>query len=209
MALVSSCAFAPVNGHYETSETLGKNNVEVSANYTRYNAVGADVGESLINHNVGVRLGVGLSDRADLKIRYERLMPPASFDEFLSSESPIDFFSIAPKWSSLSERWAFKTPLGFYFLGDETMMTVGFSAFRTKTVSNNVSLTLGLHNQNIIAMDGGDAAMFPMLGASFGMAFGPADKWQIRPELGLLSDPFFGSLNFNYGAALVLQLGSN
>jgi hypothetical protein len=70
--------FAPVNNQYEKAGTLKKGNLELSGNYTRYSASGGGGTEST-NNNMGFRVGYGLSDKFDLKLRYERLSPTNGF----------------------------------------------------------------------------------------------------------------------------------
>lgn len=72
--LLFACAFAPVNNQYEKAGTLKKGNVELSGSFTGYRAI-ETAGSINTNNNLGFRAGLGISDKFDLKFRYERLMP--------------------------------------------------------------------------------------------------------------------------------------
>src|SRR6187397_2950944 len=73
-----SCAFAPVNNQYEKAATLKQGNFELSGSFSEYSDGGVGGTEST-NRNFGFRAGYGVSDKFDLKLRYERLMPSDGF----------------------------------------------------------------------------------------------------------------------------------
>ena len=67
----SSCV-VPVNTSFERAATLGKGNFEAGGSFSHY--TGFSEGESSSLHdNLGLRAGYGISDKVDLKIRYERI----------------------------------------------------------------------------------------------------------------------------------------
>lgn len=202
VALITSCALAPVNGHYETAETLGEGGVELMANYSRYYYTGSADQFEFSNQNFGAQIGFGLSEKNDLKIRYERLIPQ-TFENEVDEEFQVNFVGISPKLGTNSGNWAFKIPFNAYLSSDWNYYSVGFSAFRTKTFSPNANFTLGLHNQNMLYFNEG-FGINPNFGLSLGLGFGPSDKWQIRPEAGIIAD-IEGSIYVNFGAAVVLS----
>ena len=93
LSLFSCITVAPVHGSYEKAGTLGKGNVELSGNYSRY-VVGGDGESEALNNNVGVRAGYGLSDKVDLKVRYEKLMVIKKEDD---ADFKANYYSVIPK----------------------------------------------------------------------------------------------------------------
>jgi hypothetical protein len=199
-AVITGCIIAPVSANYETAKTLGKGNVEVMGNYTRYHSTYLDGG--LTNQNLGIRLGVGLSENFDLKFRYERLIEPKYEFDFLGVNSETtrhawDFFRITPKWCLRIDEWAITTTLSVYLIeGEAGLYDIGINFYRTFPLEQNMLFTLGLQNINYIG-----GGIMPMLGPSFGFAIGPENVFQVRPEFGALTD--LSNLYFNYGIALV------
>lgn len=204
-----SCAFVPINNQYEKAGMLKKGNIELSGNVTGNSITGGGESE-IINKNVGIRAGYGISDKFDLKIRYERLIPTKANEvEFSGS----NYFSIVPKISLIPDRLSLLIPLSRYTFKDE------FSDTKRKESLNSIApqilytitgakkkndLTFGFKTDFLFGgggEDGGGAAVIP--GLTIGAGFSSdLSKWAIRPEIGA---SFLGGGAFlNYGIGLQL-----
>src|SRR3954469_22706436 len=88
--LFFSCGVVlPVSSQFENASTLKKGGVEVEGQYSAY-LVSA---EGTVNKNFGVKIGYGLTDKFDLKLRYENLAPV--MDE--GDGQKTNYFSVIPK----------------------------------------------------------------------------------------------------------------
>lgn len=195
--LFSSCALSPVGTHYDSAKSLKKNQLEASGSFTHYEV--ADEESNLVsNYNFGFRVGYGISDQFDVKIRYEILTPiDNEAGDFLN---PVHFGSIEPKLSFANNKLAFKLPLNIYSNDFSTNSNPVFSispAFMgTADLKKNIAeSTLSLSYQHFFSED-----LISLVGLNLGFGFSSnLEKWAIRPELGVLfgSHVFFG-IGFNY-----------
>src|SRR5688572_12205374 len=114
-AFLFSCAFAPVNNQYEKAGTLKKGNLELAGSLTGYSFVVPGDGTTA-NTNYGFRAGYGISDRFDLKLRYERLIPSNNFsvEDISGIITDINFFSLVPKIALIPEKLSFLVPISHY-----------------------------------------------------------------------------------------------
>lgn len=212
-----SCAFAPVNNQYEKAGTLKKGNVELSGNLTSYSASGSG-GSEHTNTNYGFRAGIGLTDKFDLKLRYERLMPANSFgDEENFGEGDIksvNYFSFVPKFAVIPDKLSFLVPFSYYSYkenidGEEdegSFSSIAPQLIYTLTNSRNTAdLSFGLKADCLLGGNGGGGVL---LGTTIGGGFSTdLNKWAIRPEVGAL---FIGGGAFlSYGIGLQLILSKN
>jgi len=78
----------------------------VSGNYTKYMFTGETT-----NNNVGIKAGVGLSDRTDIKIRYEKLMVPDLNEDI---EFRANYVSVIPKFSLIPGKLSLFAPISMY-----------------------------------------------------------------------------------------------
>lgn len=201
LVCISSCvSVAPVNNHFEKAGTLQKGNVELSGHFTSYSARVEGESEAA-NDNVGFRFGYGISDKFDLKLRYERLIPAISSDEFKGA----NYLSVVPKFSLKKNKIAFLLPLSYYFykITDEEGVTAKehvYSVaphflFTHTNKSNQIDLTGGVKGDFVF--NGGSDFL---LGASVGAGFSKdLSKWAIRPEIGFQFFPGDEGSYMNYG----------
>ena len=118
--LFFSCAFAPINNQYEKAGTLKEGNAEFSGSVTGYGIAGAG-GSLSTNNNFGFRAGYGLTDKFDIKLRYEHLITTKSFEEeFADGEvKGTNYFSLVPKFSLVQNKLALLVPLSHYSFKEE------------------------------------------------------------------------------------------
>lgn len=208
----SCVTVAPVNAGYEKAGTLGKGNVELSGNYTHY--IVSSEGESeAINNNYGFKAGYGLSDKFDVKLRYEKLMP---VDQEEGSKFRANYVSVIPKISLTDRKLSFLMPISRYNLKDEDpdgtkvkdhSYSIAPQLIRTFTSkTNQADFSIGLKGDYIIH-SGEDAENDFLLGFNLGAGFSSnLDKWAIRPEVGYLFKPGDGIGFWNMGVGVQFML---
>jgi hypothetical protein len=215
-ASLFSCAFAPVNNQYEKAGTLQKGTVELSGNYSHYAVTGGGESEGA-NNNYGFRVGYGISDKFDLKLRYERLVPTGafSFDDDDASENVkgINYISLVPKFAIVEKKLSFLIPVSFYSYKetlDDTQYNNRFVSIAPQLIytstarTNKADVTFGLKADGIFGEGGGAV----LLGATVGAGFSSnLDKWAVRPEIGA---SFLGGGAFvSFGIGLQLMIPKN
>ncbi|HEU4632477.1 MAG TPA: hypothetical protein VFS22_00740 [Flavisolibacter sp.] len=215
LSFVSCVTVAPVNAGYENAGTLGKGNVELSGNYTHY--VVSSEGESeAINNNYGFKAGLGLSDRFDVKLRYEKLIP-VNLEE--DSKFKANYVSVIPKVSLKDRKLSFLMPVSRYDLTDEDLdgkkikdhsYSIAPQIIRTFTSkTNQADFSIGVKGDYIINT-GEDAENDFLLGFNIGAGFSNnLNKWAIRPEVGYLFKPGdgIGFWNMGVGVQFILPTG--
>ena len=210
-----SCAFAPVNNQYEKAATLKQGNIELSGSFTGYSAGGVG-GTVSTNNNFGFRAGYGISDKVDLKFRYERLVPRDGFDsEDIFDEGNItgvNYFSIIPKFALIPEKLALLVPLSQYSFKEEvdgkenngTMNSIAPQLIYTLTNTKNKSdFSFGIKADCLLNNNGGGGVL---LGTSIGAGFSSdLSKWAVRPEVGALFIGGAAYLSYGVGLQFILS----
>ncbi len=116
--LLNSCvAIAPVNTCFESTRILSKGQMECMGSYTAYFINSSDESEN-VNNNLGLRIGYGFSDKFDLKLRYEHLIPALDDDDI-----NINYFALSPRFSLKKDRITAALDLGKYFSSAENEET--------------------------------------------------------------------------------------
>ena len=176
IAIFSLCqCVAPINSSFESARMLEKGDVELMGGYARYSVHDANEFESS-NSNITARIGIGVTDKFNLKARYTRLTTPGG-----GSKAGMNYFEIAPKFSLKEDKIAAVVPLGFYFSKGAKYSVVSPKLLFTYPQSKKFDLTLAIKSD--IYFSGGI-----MFGANLGAGFSSdLDKWAIRPEIGLMS----------------------
>ena len=213
MFLLTSCAsIVPVSNYFETAPTLGKGKAEGSISGSQYRNMNYGRNE-LTNQNIGFAAGYGLTDRIDLKIRYEKADIRHPVENGLTGS---EYFSIVPKLSLVPERLSvfmngFQYRMRYRFdAGKESNTLTGFGTHFTYTQpfwENRVSASMTFGGDATIGDSGGgllgdswggrsDGSLFFMtqLGAAFSSDL---NRWSVRPEVGITGN---GDSRFwNYG----------
>ena len=111
MVFVSfSCA--PVFSDLQSAKLVGKGNFETTPNFTTTSWTANGETDHIQNH-FGFQLGYGLSNRVDLRARYEFIGGDKDV-----ADVKLNVFGIGPKISLLKDRIAAYVPIGFAFGGD-------------------------------------------------------------------------------------------
>lgn len=191
LPFISACV-VPINTSFESARMLGKGNAEAMGHYSHY--IIADEGESeAYNNNFGLRLGYGISDKFDLKMRYIRLVPE------VEGSSGVNYIDLAPKYAFLPGKLAGTLPVGLYFAEGESQWVFSPKLLFTYPANNMFEATLAA-KADIFPDDESEVYL------GFNLGFGISsnlDRWAIRPEVGLMVDPG------ESGRAWVLGIGFN
>jgi hypothetical protein len=207
--LISCATVAPVNTSYERAATLGKGGLELAGSYTHYSFSG-DGESAATNNNFGGKVGYGISDKMDLKLRYEKLVPVGLDD----SKFKANYISVIPKYSIVNKKFAFLLPLSRYNFKEESEAGETFKdhnysiapqfigTFTNK--SNQADLSFSLKGDLIIGSEGSNEFLMGFSGGA-GISSN-LDKWAIRPEVGYLFKPGESGGFWNMGVGLQVIL---
>jgi hypothetical protein len=216
--LIAGCvSMAPVSNSFESAKTLDKGQIDVMGNYSFAFISGKDeTGARQTDHtnnNIGFRVGYGIIDRFDLKLRYERLMPVMAEDKNVLNG--VNFFGLTPRYALVKNKLTAGLGLGLYtYRIKETQTTDAQS-------SSNFALSPGLaftfpSDKNFDVTIGTKIDIFTNGGSNLwhlNLGFGissNASKWSLRPELGLIKDleNFSDYSWFSGGMAFILKFNS-
>ena len=209
--MTSCISIAPVHSSFEKAGTLGKGNIEASGSYSKY-IVGIDSESEPINYNIGFRAGYGVSDKFDIKLRYENLL--------LNEKVPgVDFkasyFSVIPKVNFTPGKLALFVPLSMYRFksvenGDSyksTSYSIAPHLITTFTSKNHTADFSPSVNVEYLFDTEEDSEGNFLMGFNIGAGFSSdLRKWAIRPEVGYLFKPGDEGHIWNYGVALQFVL---
>ncbi len=183
----------PLNNHYEIAGTLKKGNVELSGHLTRYDV--HHYGRKERTHdNFGFRAGIGLTERFDLKLRYEKMQFTKNFDHRITR---ADYFSLVPKLALVPERLSLLIPVSTF-----RVQSVADNFHYTNRVSSIAPQLIYTYTNSRKTFDISFASKIDYLfeldddsesNTFFGMTLGAGfstdlSKWAIRPEIGLASE---------------------
>lgn len=212
VALMSSCAIAPVSTHYESARSLKKNNLEASANYSHYR-IDVDGETDAANDNFGLRVGYGITDRMDVKLRYERLLPSNQTNQL---DIPVNYWSFVPKYTFIDNILAVKFGVNSYVYRESQETSseeelVSIQSLKPSVIGTwpiNQKVELSLAGSYEIALED-DYSNF--IGFSLGAGFSEdLDKWAVRPEVGYIFNDENSSNGFlNVGIGLTYNFDLN
>ena len=178
--------------------------------YTHY-IISGD-GSAPINNNYGFRVGYGVSEKFDLKARYEKLVP---VDQEEDTKVKANYISLVPKLSLKDRKLALLMPISRYNLkavsSGETQKEYAYSiapqVIRTYTSKTNMAdFSISVKGDYIIHSDP-EAENDLLFGFTLGAGFSNnLDKWAIRPEAGYLFKPGEGIGFWNLGVGFQLVL---
>jgi hypothetical protein len=181
--ILAGCA-APFSD-YQSARLAGKYKGEVTANYSL-----VSLKDAKVQDQVGVQGGFGITDNADIRIRYERIY-------FEDSDGIIEVFGFGPKFSLRSNNGALYLPVGFAF-GEDVETSKSWEFHPTLLVTRSFAswLELNISAKAMISLvdEGPDAR----LSFNVGLGIGPnITRLIFRPEAGVMicitdaDDPFF------------------
>lgn len=137
--IVAGCA-APFSD-YQSARMAGKYKGEVTAHYSI-----VSLEDAKVQDQIGVQGGFGITDNADIRIRYERIY----LDD---SDGVPEVFGFGPKFSLHSDHAALYLPVGFAFGEDvETSKTWEFHPTFLATQSFTPWLELNISAKAMISL---------------------------------------------------------
>jgi hypothetical protein len=188
-------ACAPTFSELQSAKLVGPGRLEVTPSYSSVSWSNEGESEKVQDH-VGLQLATGVSDRTDLRFRYE----------YIDMEgSAVHVLGAGPKFGIVPDRVAFYVPVGTA-LGDDVETSESFqvqpTALFTLPVSNQVEVTASGKALLWVDRDNDDLLAFNLGG---GLS-SDLSKWAVRPEGGILINPgedgkfFHFSIGFSYFA---------
>jgi hypothetical protein len=201
----------PVNTGYERAATLGKGNVDLAGSYSRYTGISEGESESL-HSNYGFRAGYGLSDKVDIKLRYENISITGDGEGSLSG----NYLSLVPKFSIVKNKSAFLLPISMYSGPNiDNVYSLAPQFIGTTTNSKNTIDFSGSFKGDLLFIRGEngygkDTEFKFLLGLTVGAGFSQdLNKWAIRPEIGYMIEPgeTGGALSYGLGLSFTLPTG--
>lgn len=212
--LTSCVSVTPVLNSYEKAGTLGRGNAEAVVSYTGYNTSAYE--RSAHSHNnYGFRAGYGMSDRFDVKLRYERFTSVLQQGERAPA---TNYFSIVPKIALSPRHLSLSVPLSRYAYSEvidgkaysRAVNSIASQLHFTYTLpSNNVDLTGGLKADFVYSKRGWESEHDLLLSTSIGAGFSNnVDKWAVRPEVGFLYSAANATTYISYGVGVQYTLFS-
>lgn len=191
--ILSGC-YTPVNLNFDSSRMLGKGAVEIQGSASTYSYQTENDDLKTWNQNVGGKIGIGFSEKYNLKFRFEALF----YSDGLNRNYAATYLEWENKFK-LGNNFALSIPLGTYidrYLGGISYIILDPRLYTTIYRGENFELSI-IPKCHLFL--GSGFAFMP--GISFGAGFSSnLNKWSIRPEIGY--DRFFSagiafSLNLN------------
>lgn len=196
MTLLTSCA--TIYTEFQSAKTLGEGNSEITPTVSGI-WYSFEEESGYAQTNVGLQYANGLTDRVDVRFRYEMVFP----DGLDSGIGDINVFAIAPKVSLLEDQLAYNMPIGFAFGEDiETNETVEIHPTMIFTQDLSDQVELNLSGKYIIPLDS-DRDNLVAFNVSFG---GLLNSAIIRPSAGILLNPGEEGIFFDVGLGLSVPL---
>lgn len=207
-ALLSPACFAPINSVYEDACMLNKGQVELQGNASLYSfpfaSLEAEDISFITNYNFGGMAGFGVSDKVNLRLRYEYLYWRWWNEDFLdifgdstSTVAGWHYAEASAKFGLIPDRLAISTPVGVYLVGGKQLYVFDPRLIYTFRPNDNFSLSVAPKAH--IFFGGGGVFAMPGISLGFGLS-SDLNKWAIRPEVGY-------DLYFYLGAGFSYYLG--
>ncbi len=198
---LTSC-FAPINLTFDSARTLDKGEVQVQGNYSKYlYYYGSDSENN--NSNFGGRIDYGVSDKYNLKFRYEKLYSKNEFYELLdiNKQISLNYIEVESKIQLIPNQLAVGLPIGYYF-GNKNIsegLTVIDPRIYITMFSKSNTFELSIIPKCHVFIDKKNIIPFPALSIGLGLS-NDLKKWALRPEVGFDTNFSFGiGVNYNIG----------
>jgi len=190
--------FLPPAANMQDARLVGKDHVRAAAFWSGLN--NAEEGEKSADE-FGILLGAGLSDAAELQLRFERI-------DFVDEDDGYQFISLGPKLGLVKDQLAVLIPLGAYMGTDiDIQDTFQIQPAMIGTIAANESFEVNVSGRVALPFDS-DLITWAILGFGFGIS-SDLDRWAIMPEISYSIaldeddvDSFLG-----YGVGLCVRTG--
>lgn len=213
--IISGCvSMAPVSNTFESARTLDKGQAELMGNYSMAyfsweDEEGAKQTDQT-NNNIGLRIGYGVVNRFDIKMRYERLMPVTEEDKAMINGA--NFIGLGPRYAIVKDRLTGGIDFGFYWYRvketedsdpyNDSMFAISPKLAFTVPANRNFDVTLGTK----LDLFTSDDVNLWHVNLGFGFS-SDASKWALRPEIGIIKDldNFSDYTWYSAGVALIIR----
>jgi len=214
--IITGCvSVAPVSNSFESAKTLEKGQGDLMVSYSyasiSYEDENGVKQKDQTNNNFGFRIGYGITDRFDLKFRYERLVPALQEDKEVING--INYFGINPRFAIVRNKLTAGLGLALYgyktkeseFTDEESGSDFAISPNIAFTYPSDRNFDITISSKLDMMTEGGGNFWHINLGFGFSS---DDSKWSIRPELGLIKDidNFSEYSWFTAGAAFIVKL---
>lgn len=173
-----SC-IAPVFSDLQSARLVGKKNVELTPSYSTVGFNEDGESEGIQNH-IGAQMAVGLSDKVDLRVRFEHVWlknDDEGYDE--------QILGLGPKISLVKDRVAAYLPVGAALSDFSTFQFHPTILFTVPVVSNQIDFNPSAKYLISFCEDCDN-----FLALNLGMALSnDLNKWAFRTEYGFLFTP--------------------
>jgi hypothetical protein len=179
--LLTGCA--PVFSEVQGARLVGKGNIETTASFSSVDW--SDDGESEhIQNHVGLQAAYGVSDRADLRFRFERIIVDTNGGDSFG----VNVLGFGPKLELAKDRAALYLPVGFAFGEeiDEVSETLEFHPTLLFSIPGGKNFELNPSVKALVPTNDRDLLVAVNLGAGLSTDL---QRWVLRPEFGFLFNP--------------------
>jgi hypothetical protein len=187
VSIVSSVAWsagcAPVSSDLQSARLAGTGRIEITPGATA-NTLHSDGESEGVQNHFGLQVATGISERIDLRFRYERIELDGE------ESSSLNGLGVGPKFSIVPDRLALNLPIGFAFGGevDEASETFQFHPTVLGTLSLTPWLEMTGAAKAIIPLNQDDSDVLTAF--NLGLGLGPdLARWVVRPEVGFVFNP--------------------
>lgn len=177
--LVLGTGCAPTFSELQSAKLAGRGRFELTPSYSSTSFTNNGETEKVQDH-FGLQFATGMSDRTDLRVRYELIR---------AGGDNVNVVGVGPKFGFNEGRFALYTPIGFAF-GSGIDVSKSFQLHPTALFSIPIGehTELDLSGKALIPFDQGDQDN--LLAFNLGFGFGSdLNDWVIRPETGILINP--------------------
>jgi hypothetical protein len=174
---------APVFSDLQGAGLVGKGRYEITPGFSSVSFSNDDESEHIQNH-YGVQVGYGMSDRADIRFRLERIQ----LDTNGGDPAGATVLGIGPKFGKRHGTVALYLPVGMAFGEDvDEDETIEFHPTVLTTIPISDVLKINPSIKALVPLNRDNADVLVAL--NLGMALGDPDKFAVRPEIGFLYNP--------------------
>jgi hypothetical protein len=190
---------SPMNSSFESARMLRRGEIELTGGYSKYSSAKRDF-PNTGSKNFGGRIGIGISDKFNLKAEYIRIAPINELD------TALNYMHIAPKFSFIDDYFAVSPTIGFYFNQYNTpILSIELKLLGTYPASEKFDVTFAPKIIFLTPLDEPTAVPSYGLNLGFGLST-DLSVWAIRPEAGLVFSEAGGSPYWNIGIGLIYVL---
>ena len=180
LVFLGGCA-APFS-ELQSAKLAGKGKSEVTPSFSSVHFSNDEQTGHAQDH-LGLQAAIGVSDKVDLRLRYERIVMDKE------GEDAFNVFALGPKIGIVEDVLALNLPVGFALRDNiDVSETWEFHPTLLFTLLSGDQLELNTSAKALVPLNREDSDVLIAFNASPGIST-DLEKWAIRPEVGLLLNP--------------------